>query len=86
MEFRFTFGGSPKRITTDQALRKLRNLEPGPVRTHGVKIRGVTYPVKEAFAKVTGLDPLDFNTNQARSVFKRLGFQVVRLPKKGRRS
>lgn len=84
MEFRFTVGGLPKRVTTDDVFRKLRNFKPGPVRTHGVKIRGVTYPVKEALAQVTGLDPLDFNTYQARSVFKGLGFQVVRLPKRAR--
>lgn len=52
--------------------------KPGPIREHCVEVDGVVHPIKEAFSRVTGLDVLDFNTNQARSVFKRLGFRVMR--------
>lgn len=51
---------------------------PGPIQEHGVEIDGTLFAVKEAFAVVTGLDLLDFNTNQARDVFRRLGFPLVR--------
>jgi hypothetical protein len=34
--------------------------------------------VKKAFAAVTGIDVLDFNTITARKAFAQLGFKVVR--------
>ncbi len=86
MKADFTIAGLRKRLTSEQVVRKLRNIEPGAVRTHGVRVHGTVYPAKEAFAIVTGLDPLDFNTIQARTLFRRLGFQVIRVPKKARRS
>lgn len=48
----------------------------GPVRQHAVEINGALYPVKEVFARVTGLDVLDFNTVQARTTLRRLGFRL----------
>lgn len=63
----------------DEVIRKLRGVNPGRIKAHAVNIEGVYHPVKEAFREVTGLDVLDFNTNQARSAFKRLGFDVVRM-------
>jgi hypothetical protein len=74
----FTIGGKRVMITSSQVVAALRGTEPGPIQTHAVEISGLLYPVKEAFARVTGLDLLDFNTNQARSIFRRLGFKVVR--------
>jgi hypothetical protein len=62
----------------EQVIKKLRGSKPGPIQAHVVVIEGRNYSVKEAFAKATGLDLLDFNTNQARSVLKRLGFVVKR--------
>lgn len=63
----------------DEVIRKLRSVKPGRIRAHAVNVESVYYPVKEAFQQVTGLDLLDFNTNQARSAFRRLGFEVVRV-------
>ncbi len=79
MNQEFTVGGRRFQLTSDQVISKLRGIAPGSVKAHGVEINGLTYPVKEAFAHVTGLDLLDFNTNQARSIFRRLGFKVVRV-------
>lgn len=72
-------GGARLPMTSDEVLRKLHGAKPGRIRTHAVRIGGVDHPVKEAFARVTGLDLLDFNTNTARSAFKRLGFEVIRI-------
>ena len=44
-----------------------------------MRVEGVLYPIKEAFATVSGLDLLDFNTNQARNWFRKLGFEVLRV-------
>ena len=60
-------------------IQKLRGVTPGRIKTHAVDVEGRLHPVKEAFHVVTGTDVLDFNTNQARSAFKRLGFEVVRV-------
>ncbi len=79
MKQEFIIGGKRFSLTADQVVSSLRESEAGSVQTHAVEIDGVTYPIKEALARVTGLDLLDFNTNQARSVFRRLGFKVVRL-------
>ena len=79
MKQEFIVSGRRFQLTSDQVVSKLTGVTLGPVKTHGVEINGLTYPVKEALAHVTGLDLLDFNTNQARSIFRRLGFKVVRV-------
>lgn len=75
----FVVGGQQVRITKEEVIKRLKGVEPGPIRAHAVKVQGRRYPVKEAFALTTGLDLLDFNTNQARSVFRRLGFELERI-------
>ena len=79
MRQEFIVGGKPVHLTSNKVISTLRGIAPGPVQTHAVEINGLTYSVKEALARVTGLDLLDFNTNQARSIFRRLGFKVVRV-------
>ena len=79
MKQEFIVAGKRIHLTNDKVVSTLRDIAPGLIQTHAVKINGITYPVKEALALVTGLDLLDFNTNQARSIFRRLGFKVVRV-------
>lgn len=78
-EVEFTVGGRRLRLSASQVERALRSVQPGPIQAHAVEVGGVLHPVKEAFAQATGLDLLDFNTNQARSIFRRLGFKVTRV-------
>ncbi len=78
-ELRFTVGGRELRVSHDQVIKKLKGEKPGPIQTHKVDVEGVDFAVKEALAKATGLDVLDFNTNQARGILKRLGFKVERV-------
>ena len=66
-------------MTNDEVVQRLRGAKFGEIRTHAVRVEGVLYPIKEAFAAVSGLDRLDFNTNQARNWFRKLGFEVVRV-------
>ncbi len=77
-----TVGGKGLRMTSEDVVRKLRGVKPGRIHEHVVKVNGVSHPVKEAFAHVTDLDLLDFTTNTARTAFKRLGFEVERIPDK----
>lgn len=74
----FTING--KRLTLDATDVRVavEGVMPGSVRSHVVEIDGIEYPVKQAFAEATGLDLLDFTTNHARNVLRRLGFNVVR--------
>ena len=78
MEIECTIEGRRLFLRDQEVRSRLQGVAPGPLRVHVVDVDGVVFPVKEAFALVTGLDPLDFNTNQARGVFKRLGFKVSR--------
>ncbi len=71
-------GGNDIEILRDDVLKTLRGATLGQVRTHAVLVEGVLHPVKKAFAAVTGVDVLDFNTVVARKAFTRLGFRVVR--------
>lgn len=75
----FQVGGETVALEPSEVVQKLKGKQPGPIRTHAVEVGGKLYPVKEAFSTVTGLDVMDFNTTQARSAFKRLGFRVVRV-------
>ncbi|MGE3780122.1 MAG: hypothetical protein AB7F89_23235, partial [Pirellulaceae bacterium] len=68
------------RLHRSQVIDKLRGVAPLAARTHVASVEGERYPVKQVVAAATGLDPLDFNTNQARNWLRQLGFAVERLP------
>jgi hypothetical protein len=57
----------------------------GAVRQHAVEIEHRLYPVKDVFARATGIDVLDFNTTQARAALRRLGFDVRTVSPHGQR-
>jgi hypothetical protein len=59
--------------------RVIGRAEPGEIRDHFVEVGGRRYPVKQALAIATGLDPSDFTSQHARSVLRRLGLQLGRL-------
>lgn len=62
-----------------EVARAVRQAEPGEIRDHFVEIEGRRYPVKQALAIATGLDPSDFTSQHARSVLRRLGLRLGRL-------
>lgn len=78
MEQEFTVAGQSVRLSPADIRKAVRGHDPGAVRTHGVLVDGTLYPVKEVLARATGLDVLDFNTNHARAILRRLGFEVRR--------
>jgi hypothetical protein len=83
MELDFTVRRKRMRVSSEDVIRKLRGVTPSPIRKHAVEVQGVAYPVKQAFAAATGIDLLDFDTNQARHWFQRLGFTVRRVEESG---
>ena len=64
-------------------LRAVRDGPLGAVRQHAVEIDKHLYPVKEVVARATGIDVLDFNTTQARSALRRLGFEMRTIGRPG---
>src|SRR5262245_48451561 len=85
-EIQLIVAGTLVRLSREAVLRKLKGLKPGRIRTHAVRIERVLYAVKDVLAAASGLDPLDFNTNQARSWLRRLGFELVRVQEGSRRA
>lgn len=59
--------------------RAICQADPGEIRDHFVEVGDRRYPVKQALAIATGLDPSDFTSQHARSVFRRLGLRLGRL-------
>lgn len=75
----FTIGGRKIQLTKEEVVKKLKGAKLGRIQTHAVEVGGALFPIKRAFAKVSEVDILDFNTIQARNVFRELGFPVRRL-------
>jgi 5-methylcytosine-specific restriction protein B len=73
-----TINGKRFTIERRDIERLVAPVEPESLRDHGVKINGRIYPVKQVVSLVTGLDRLDFQSMQARSVLQRLGFPLWR--------
>jgi hypothetical protein len=78
-QIEFTVRGEKIRLTTEEVVAKLKDINPEPARALVVDVGGVSYPVKQAFSEVTGMDRADFGSHQARNVFLRLGFTVRRI-------
>ena len=78
-ELEFTLGGERYHLSRGEVIQKLAGAQPGRITKHAVEVEGVLHPIKTAFARVTGLDALDFTTYQARSIFQRLRFEVRRV-------
>lgn len=75
----FTIAGKRMELERRDVEAVVARIEPGATRKHVVEVAGRTFPVKQVFSAATGLDVLDFTTNQARHVLVRLGFHVQRL-------
>jgi hypothetical protein len=76
MDFRVS--GRHLSLDQNQIVDRLQGVTPRTVQVHSVIIDGTEFPIKQAFAVTSGMDLLDFTTDQARRVFVRLGFIVQR--------
>ena len=77
--------GERLRLRKADVMRAVRDGGFGVVRQHAVEIERRLYPVKEVFARATGIDVLDFNTTQARAALRGLGFEVRTVSPLGHR-
>lgn len=73
-----TIAGHQYDITAADVRRSAQDLDPEPIETWLAVVDGRRFPPKQLVEAVTGLDRADFNSHQARSLLKRLGFPVER--------
>jgi len=71
-------GGREFDLTHDQVVRRMRDVEPEPIREHFVVIGEKPFPPKQALAQVTGWDRQTFTTMEAIRVLTRIGFVCQR--------
>ena len=74
----FIVNGKRYSLTKQEVEAKVRRVPPGHIFEHTIEIDGVLYPVKQAFAVATDLPPVEFTTQRARDVLRRLGFSDPR--------
>lgn len=74
----FIVSGTRVKLTKETVISVLKEIEPDVISTHAVEVNGRLYPVKQAFAAISNIDLLDFNSAQARTSFKKMGFKVYR--------
>lgn len=73
----FVLNGESFSMVRSQVEVALADVAPEPLRKHGVRVGGVVYPVKQAFALATGVPRTNFQSQTARRLLARLGFDVV---------
>lgn len=71
---RVKVGGRDREITEEEVIRKVRSVEPEPIREHLVEIAGTAYPPKQVLETVTGWDRRTFTSLEAVRVLTRVGF------------
>jgi hypothetical protein len=72
-------GGRELDITAKDVVRKMRDVQPEPIRDHLVEIVNTEFPPKQVLAVITGWDRQSFTTMEANRVLTRLGFHCCRV-------
>lgn len=77
-ELTFTLRGTTYTLRRREVADAMKGVEPELIRTHSARINGREYPVKQVIDRVLRVDRLDFTAQDARSILKRLGFELFR--------
>jgi hypothetical protein len=75
----FTLRGQAIELEKEKVERVLARTVPEPVTIHAVKVNGRKFPVKQALSVLLGdmgIARVDFTSADARSIFRRLGFEL----------
>jgi hypothetical protein len=67
-------GGRPFDFTKEEIERRMRGVQPEPIREHLVEMLSTVYPPKQVLATVSGWDRTSFTTLEAQRVLTRAGF------------
>jgi hypothetical protein len=76
--YRMVVGGRELDLTMSDVLRRMRDVQPEPIRDHLVEIGDVEFPPKQVLATLTGWERQSFTTLEANRVLARLGFNCCR--------
>ena len=63
-------------LKKEEVHKKLKGLNPEPIREYYVEMDSIQYPIKQVLASITGLPPIAFTSKHAYDVLTRLGFVV----------
>lgn len=74
--YRFVLNGESHGLDRAAVESRLSGLAPEPVRLHAVQVRGVWYPVLQAFEAAIQRPRTEFTSHTARRHLARLGFEV----------
>jgi len=75
-QFNFTVGGKAFSIGRQEVERKLKGVQPEPIRQYCVTVNGWDYPVKQAIEVSVGLLRSGFTTQDAIRVLRKLGLPL----------
>jgi hypothetical protein len=71
-------GGREFEFEKDKIEKRMRGVQPEPIREHVVELLGTVYPPKQVVATVTGWPRTSFTTMEAQRVLVRAGFRCRR--------
>ncbi len=75
-QFNFTVGGKAFAVSRDEIERKLKGVQPEPIRQYYVTVNGRDYPVKQAVEVYTGLLRSGFTTQDAIRILRKFGLPL----------
>ncbi len=73
---KFTVGGTEFALSTTDVKLRLHGVEPETIRELYVEVEGVMFPIKQAFAHVTGMQRGGFTSHDAMRVFRKLSLRI----------
>lgn len=72
----FTVGGAQFDLSTEDVASRLNNVEPETIRELYVEVKGIKFPIKQAFSHVTGMQRGAFTSHDAMRVFRKLSLRI----------
>jgi hypothetical protein len=75
-KMKFTVGGNEFSLSTADVANRLNGVEPEPIRELYVEVAGVKFPIKQAFAHLTGMQRGGFTSHDAMRVFRKLSLRI----------
>ncbi len=72
----FTVGGIEFELSTADVAQRLDGVEPEVIRELYLEVKGVKFPIKQAFAHVTGMQRGNFTSHDAMRVFRKLSLRI----------
>jgi len=75
----FVIRGRAYKLSKEDVIKSVSGITPGPVRKHYVEISGRRYPINQALAQVLELAVINFTSQDAYRIFRRLDFPLGQM-------